>query len=305
MVKTPVLFIIFNRPETTRRVFDVIRKYKPTELYIAADGPREGKLGEKEKCEEARKITEKINWPCKVKRLYRDRNLGCKYGPYTAINWFFENVEEGIILEDDCFPDISFFDFCHNLLRKYRNNSKIMHITGDNFQNGIHRGESGASYYFSKYPNTWGWATWRRAWKNYSIKIDTSNKKYSNWFSGMKLLEKIYWASQFYCVNSNLLDAWDYQWLFTVLSNKSLCVVPNVNLVKNIGDGQDATHTGGSNNLIKDMEIGRILRIKHSDNIVIDAMADAHTLNNVFDIKPSKICKIFSIIPYRIYKNIF
>ena len=168
---TPILFLIFNRPDTTFKVFEEIRKIKPAKLYIAADGPRPNVIGEEEKCTASRNIIKQVDWDCDVKTLFREKNLGCKIAVSSAISWFFENVEEGIILEDDTFPTQSFFWFCQELLDFYRNDSRIMHISGNNFQLGKIRGEG--SYYFSKYNHIWGWATWKRAWRFYDVSLNT------------------------------------------------------------------------------------------------------------------------------------
>lgn len=296
--KTPILFIIFNRPETTKKVFETIRKYKPTELFIAADGPRANKIGEKERCEEARKITEKIDWPCKVKRLYRNRNLGCKNAVSSAITWFFKNVEEGIILEDDCLPDDSFFDFCNILLKKYRRDTNITHISGNNYQDGIHRGETYASYYFSKYPHDWGWATWKRAWKKFSLKIDVSSKIYNKTFSKFKLLEKIYWKSYIFCTNIGWLDTWDYQWLYITLVNGNKSITPNKNLVVNIGIGANSTHTDKANDIVKKTKLESLGEMVCSEKENIDSEADKYTLAEVYGVKYSNLLKTILVVPY-------
>ena len=144
---TPVAFIIFNRPDTTRIVFEEIKKAKPEKLLIIADGPRNNKPGEKERCAETRAIVENIDWECEVLRNYSDKNMGCKNRVASGLNWVFENVEEAIILEDDCLPDQSFFRYCQELLEKYRDDKRIMLIAGDNmlFENNKQK----YSYYFS------------------------------------------------------------------------------------------------------------------------------------------------------------
>ena len=152
----PILFLVFNRPETTALVFQEIRKVRPQQLFVAADGPRPDRTGEAEKCAEVKKIVAAVDWPCEVKTLFRDNNLGCRVAVSSAINWFFENVEEGIILEDDCLPHPDFFRFCNELLDYYRNDERIMHIGGNNFQFVNKYGKS--SYYFSHYAHIWGWA---------------------------------------------------------------------------------------------------------------------------------------------------
>ena len=165
----PVLFLIFNRPETTIQVFSAIKKAQPNRLYIAADGPRPEYPDEVNHCKIARTIATNVDWDCEVKTLFRDQNLGCRLAVSQAIDWFFEQEPEGIILEDDCLPNQSFFWFCKELLEKYRNETRIMHIGGTNFQFGKNR--TNYSYYFSRYAHIWGWASWRREWKYYDEKL--------------------------------------------------------------------------------------------------------------------------------------
>lgn len=295
--KTPVLFIIFNRPDTTKRVFEAIRKYKPKELFIAADGPRTDKPGEKERCEEARKITEKIDWPCEVKRLYRENNLGCKYAVSGAIDWFFKKVEEGIILEDDCLPDRSFFEFCNSLLSKYRDNAKIMHISGDNYLPHIKNVSN--EYYFSRYPNIWGWATWKRAWNRYNVNIVNWREKISkNTFEDMSLIERTYWSNNFDMVSKNLIDTWDYQWVYTVFKY-GYSIAPGSNLVTNIGHNKNATHASKFRS--KSFKTGRIISsLKHPKKIYINRKNDSYVAKNVYYINVLMIAyqflKIIGII---------
>lgn len=254
MTKTPVLFTIFNRPETTKKVFETIRKYKPQELYIAADGPRANKSGEEEKCEETRKITEKIDWPCKVNRLYRDKNLGCKYAVSGAIDWFFGNVEEGIILEDDCLPNQTFFSFCEKMLELYRSDKEVMCISGDNFlPKSIQKADG---YYFSKYVHIWGWATWKRAWKKYDVEMGDwpvikKTKTLDKYFENFP--EKLYWRIIFNASYNGKIDTWDYQFVYNVWKNNGLSMVPNVNLISNIGFTKDALHTKDKNSINSNM----------------------------------------------------
>lgn len=283
--KTPILFIIFNRQDTTQKVFDAIRKYKPRELYIAADGPRENKLGEKEKCEEARKITEEIDWPCKVKRLYRDKNLGCKYAVSGAIDWFFKNVEEGIILEDDCLPNSSFFTFCEQMLSLYRNDKKVMCISGDNFLPKEKQKNNG--YYFSKYVHIWGWASWRRAWKNYDVdmktwsKIKTTNKL-SNYF--VNFLEKMYWNTIFNATSKGKINTWDYQFVCHVWKNSGFALVPSTNLVSNIGFTKDALHTNNVNSILSNITTNKIKVINKKKNIERSIINDDFEARSVYKI---------------------
>jgi len=178
---TPVLFMIFNRPDTTQKVLEAIRKVKPTKLYIAADGPRPNVKADIEKCKEARAIASGVDWDCTVTKLFREENFGCGKGPSSAMTWFFEQEEEGIILEDDCVPSSSFFFFCADLLERYRYDTRVMQIGGTNFENEKVRGKE-YSYFFSNMIYIWGWATWKRAWKLYDYEMgyynEITKKKY-------------------------------------------------------------------------------------------------------------------------------
>jgi hypothetical protein len=232
----PVLLHIFNRPQMVINLLKQIRQAQPAKLYISSDGPRPGRAGERELCMENRNIIDQIDWDCEVKTLFHDNNLGTRYALVTAISWFFENEEEGIVLEEDCLPNQSFFRFCTNMLEHYRNDPRIMHITGVNQQFGKKIGD--ASYYFSNFPSIWGWAGWRRVWQLYDVKMSLfpkfeSENVLSNVFSdpvvvkyGNGLLRQTY-------ENKNM--TWDHQLAFTIIINNGLCVVPNVNLVSNIG----------------------------------------------------------------------
>lgn len=239
---TPVLFIIFNRPDTTQKVFDEIRKAQPKYLYIAADGPRESKEHDKRLCEETRAIVNQIDWDCEVKTLFQSKNLGCKMGVSSAINWFFENVEAGIILEDDCVPHQSFFRFTSEMLEKYKGEEKVMMITGFN---PITEHRTQFSYYFSKYFSIWGWATWKRAWEKYDItmhewpriKSEGLNYYYNNKYASSSM------EQSFEATYLGKIDTWDYQWAFSGLINGGLSIVPSKNLISNIG--LDGVHFSG------------------------------------------------------------
>jgi len=252
----PILFVVFNRLDTTKQVFDIIRKVSPKKLYIASDGPRDNREGEKEKIESVRDYALKsIDWDCDVKTLFREKNLGCGQGPAQAIEWFFENEEMGILLEDDVIPGISFFPYCEELLYKYRYDTRISMIGGFNF---FDKEKISDTYYYSRYVLTSGaFASWRRAWGDYDFYI-------SKW----KLLRQTdfinrvyptdYQAKHYAAIFDNALagnanDAWDYQWSFLNLLNDWKCILPCCNLVKNIGFGEDATHTKSSNDALAKM----------------------------------------------------
>jgi hypothetical protein len=288
---TPILFLIFNRPDTTSKVFEIIRRIKPSNLFVSADGPRVNKQGEKEKCEETRKIIVRIDWECDVHKNFSNENLGCKKGVTKGINWFFENVEEGIIIEDDCILDESFFYFTQEMLSRYRDDERIMHIGAGNFQDGIRRGN--ASYYFSKFCHVWGWATWRRAWKNYDVGIESFDE-----FKSQGLIKNIFedkkiqnhWLNLFQTVYDNRLDTWDFQWVYTVWKQNGLSIIPNQNLVSNIGFGEDATHTKYVDKNVAETKTGKLENITHPEFVIPDMDADRYTFYN--KIKLSKVKKI-------------
>jgi hypothetical protein len=249
-LRTPVLMVIFNRPETTKVVFEAIRKAKPPRLYVAADGPRPHVPTDAARCAEARKVIDGVDWNCEVKTLFSEKNLNCGRGPSSAFTWFLENEPEGIILEDDCLPSQSFFWYCQELLEKYRNDTRVMHIGGNNFLNGWLK-DNDYSYYFSRSGHIWGWATWRRAWDKFDFNISQYEKlKERGQFDGFFLnpLEKRYRLSKFddTAARKGRADWWDYQWDFARYVNSGLAIVPSVNLVKNIGFGDGATHTNNA-----------------------------------------------------------
>lgn len=244
-LKTPVAFIIFNRPDTTERVFAEIAKARPPKLLVVADGPRENRAGEEEKCAATRAIIERVDWECEVLTNFSDRNLGCKRRVSTGIDWVFEQVEEAIILEDDCLPDPTFFRFCQEMLARYRGDQRIGMISGNNFQHRKRRDEN--SYYFSHYAHIWGWATWRDRW---SDSYDVSMKSWlslreDGWLEDLlgRGLELRYWTKVFDKVAAGEIDTWDFQWLYANWISGRLVILPNVNLISNIGFGPNATHT--------------------------------------------------------------
>ncbi len=243
---TPVLLVVFNRPDTTARVFETIRQAKPQRLYVAADGPRPGRPEEAEKCRRVREIATQVDWACELKTLFAEENRGCGLGPITAFNWFFDQEPEGIVLEDDCLPDLSFFAYCQELLERYRHDTRIMHITGTNLLNGWQRNPA-YSYYFSIHPHEWGWASWRRAWKLYDFSIQQFPE-----IAGQDYLKELYSGKLEYqyrlskwkqTYGQGPVSWWDYQWVFALHTHHGLAIVPNRNLVQNIGFGAEATHT--------------------------------------------------------------
>ncbi len=296
---TPVAFIVFNRPETTIRVFEQIRKAKPETLLLIADGPRPNKKGEYEKCREVKKIVDNIDWECKVLKNYSDINLGCKKRISSGLQWVFENVEEAIILEDDCLPNPTFFRFCQEMLEKYRSEDRIMHISGTNVH--LNPDPTDNSYYFSKYPHVWGWATWKRAFQNYDVDM-------RDWpeHRGYKLLNEIIsdaWYRKYLVdvlddIYKGYVDTWDYQWNYAIWKKKGLCVSPNRNLISNIGFGAGATHTP-KKNIFADRETYNLLfPLVHPRGINADPDKDrAEDILNRADWK-------YKYLPYSVFKGL-
>lgn len=281
---TPILFLIFNRPDVTVRVFAEIRVAQPKQLFIAADGPRVGKEGEAELCDETRKLVmEQIDWECDVKTLFREDNLGCRRAVSGAISWFFDNVEEGIVLEDDCLPDPSFFSYCSELLERYRNDERVMMISGDNFQRGQKRGV--ASYYFSKIPHIWGWASWKRAWQHYTVDMGDyeefkSQGQIADVFNTVG--EQQFWLTNFSMVAEQNMDTWDFQWVYAIMRNSGLCIAPNVNLVSNIGFGDSATRTTNGKDPNANLPTQSIGEIVHPKHVLVNRAADLFTARETF-----------------------
>ena len=282
-MNTPVLLIAWRRPHTLRQVINAIRPAAPSRLFVACDGPNPKRPGEAVKVAATRDVIEQdIDWPCQIERFYSDVNQGCRLGVSRAITWFFQHVEEGIILEDDCVPHSDFFQYCTTLLERYRHDTRVWCISGTNFQNGQWRGDG--SYYFSRYSHCWGWASWRCCWQHYDSGL-------SQWHSlrdsGLlktifeDQVERQYWAEIWQrLVSRRQPDTWDYQWTFTCLANGGLTALPNHNLVRNVGFGEDATHTsvGSINTTTRD----GIDPHEHPSFVLRDALADRYTFDHVF-----------------------
>ena len=262
-INSPVLFIIFNRKDMAEQSFETIRKVKPSRLYIAADGPRDWVSGEKERCIDTRNIIKKIDWNCEVKTLFQEKNLGCQKGVITAINWFFEHEEEGIILEDDIIPKPEFFEFVDLMLDRYREYSNIKAVLGFNqFGQEI----SSNSYFYSRGFYAWGWATWRTRWKDYREYVTT------NEIVNDKSLLEIYDKSMLKAINFNLklvnhglLDTWDYQMIHMIVTQKGYTIVPFANLTSNIG--ADGAHSTNNTNIFHQYGYISLDEIKNPDKV--------------------------------------
>jgi hypothetical protein len=282
-VDTAVLFLIFKRLETTKEVFNVIREVRPSRLYIAADGANPDEVYEIEKVRGVREfVLSNIDWDCQVKTLFRDQNLGCKTAVSSAIDWFFDNEEMGIILEDDCKPSYSFFQFCSELLTKYRQNKKVWHIGGSNFFPGdIYN----SSYYFSRYNHIWGWASWRDRWKLYSPEIRDLNRISSvikKTIPGFG--ERNYWLRQAKKLHKNRLNSWDYQYTFSMWENNGIAILPCKNLISNIGFSDEATHTTQINHHSDQLPVYEIeFPLVHPDKVEINKEIDRFMSVHMFD----------------------
>ena len=275
---TPILFLIYRNPAVTALTFARIREMRPSVLYISADGPRN--QTEVTECKKTREMTHDIDWDCVVQRRYSSDNMGCKEACASAISWFFEKEDAGIILEYDCLPDMTFFTFCQNMLETYKDDEHVFHIRGDNWQDNINRGD--ASYYFSAIPGIWGWATWRRAW----LKYDPSAKSFGAFESTSQIktlftarFSQRFWLRRFHAVNSGEnTSTWDIPWAFSVMSNRGLCIAPNMNLVSNIGFGPTATHTFDTSSFLSAAPTTSMGEIVHPATKRLDHRADNYEI---------------------------
>lgn len=250
MIDTPVALILFNRPEETRRVFAEIARARPSRLFVIADGPRPDHPDDVERCQAARVVTEQVDWECEVYRNYAEVNLGCGLRPASGISWVFDEVEEAIILEDDCVPRPSFFRFCGELLERYRDDDRVMMIGGryDQYSKTEWARLFRYSYTFAHSHTNWGWATWRRAWRQFDIEMKQwPRMRESSWLVDMFEDRRVAdaWArifDKFHAMGQET-HAWDIQWTFCCFARRGLAILPRTHLVSNVGFGEDATHT--------------------------------------------------------------
>lgn len=301
-MKKPVLFLIFNRLDTTQKVFEQIRIAKPPRLYLASDGAREAKEGEEEIVASVRKwVLENIDWPCEVKTLFRDENLGCGKAVSGAISWFFSQEECGIILEDDCLPSLSFFPYCEELLDHYKDDKRVWHIAG---YNPLDICENGASYYFAKIQHCWGWASWADRWQNYNFDLANFANKYIQNFSDDNYTQK-YWLNILKKMKNHDIDTWDYQWTFEIAKNKGLCICPTKNLVSNIG--YDGAHYSGSQNDSRlNAKTYEIEKFVHPSEIKIDEAATNLIYKKSLNIDWKKdIVNYIKLRPFFLFKKDF
>lgn len=271
MFVTPIVLFIFNRPDLAKKQMEVLRKIQPQKLFIVSDAPRSGVLKEDELVDATRNVFENIPWECTVRKNYSERNLGCDKRITSGLDWVFEQVEEAIILEDDCIPRVDFFLFCEELLDRYKNNLKVYYISGTN---PIKKYAFKKSYAFTYRGITWGWATWRRAWKsfNYGLFLESWNEE------KVKKIEWPYlmpgdvkkWIGQLDRNRVNGIMPWDFCWFWHTMKNHGLSIVPNVNMIENVGFRSDATHTSAKNEKYDGTTSAMAFPLRHPESVKFD-----------------------------------
>ena len=297
-LNTPVAFIIFNRPDTTAQVFEQIRQAKPKKLYLISDAPREGREDDVEKVKQTREYVEQnIDWDCEVHKDYAEKNLGCKVRVYTGITWVLSQEDRTIILEDDVVPTQQFFRYCQDMLEYYKNNPRVMMVSGTNLQKGVPvKGQCT----FSCFSSIWGWATWKRAWDLYDPEVkdwpevDKSGQLrcVQSGFSYLFLKRNVN------SVYTGKKDTWDIQWDYCRHKNRGLGVVPKENMINNIGfDRADATHTTGGSE--EDFSVGEMdFPINFNVPVRRDVEYDRAYINKYFGMK-----KVVSFVSKKIKRQ--
>jgi hypothetical protein len=285
----PVAILAFNRPALTRRVFDAVAERRPKRLFLIADGPRPERPQDDLLCAEVRRILTDVTWPCEIATNFSDRNLGCGRRISSGITWLFEHVNAAILIEDDCLPAASFFDFCSAMLSRFANDTRIGLVSGNNFTSGYF--QPSASYYFSRYTHIWGWATWRRSWAQYdygllSLALAREQRLLEEVFDDPQSAD--FWYAIFEAVRSGRIDTWDYQLFYTSMVNSWLNVIPAVNLVTNIGVGPDATHTKSSIGVDNQTSGDLGFPLRHPDFVIRCRVADEFTERKVYGVDQGK-----------------
>jgi hypothetical protein len=242
-LRAPVAMAVFARPDLTARVLDAVRAARPSRLLVFANAPRPEVPGEAELCAATRALFDRVDWPCELETRFADFHMDLRESVGSGIGWVFERAEEAIILEDDCLPEPSFFPFCDELLERYRDDERVWAISGDDFR--FREAPAAESYVFSRYPLIWGWATWRRAWRNFDDEVRAwPELRDSGWLDELlgDRYSAQYWTHQFESLRQGL-DAWDYAWVLACWIGGGLTALPTRNLVSNLGFRADATHT--------------------------------------------------------------
>ena len=282
-LQTPVVFVVFNRPDCTAQSLAVIRAARPRRLYVVADGPRVDRAGEAALCAGVRALVERgVDWPCEVIRDYAPANLGCARRVSSGLDAAFARETEAIILEDDCVPDPTFFRFCAELLARYRDDPRVAQIGGCTFQGtGL---PTPASYYFSRYPHCWGWATWRRAWRLYDPAMPEWQGRGHAWLAEWvpDPAERRVWEDCFDATARGQIDSWAYRWTLAVWRQGCFSILPAHNLVSNIGFDRSATHTRKASSVAFMAVAPMSFPLMHPESLARDAAADERTSRRVF-----------------------
>jgi hypothetical protein len=284
LLTTPVALFVYNRPQLTKKVFDVIAQARPPKLLVIGDGPRQVRADDDLRCAATRSIINSVDWKCEVLTDFSEINLGCKLRVSSGLNWVFKECEEAIILEDDCLPHPSFFLYCQELLERYRDDERVMVISGNNFQNGQSRSQF--SYYFSRYAHIWGWASWQRAWHHYDVNMSRwSELRETQWLLDMFADKNVadYWTRGFDNVYGGHVDTWDSQWLFACWLQNALSILPNKNLVSNIGFGKDAVHALDPASPLAALPVAPMtFPLTHPPYLIWEKVADQFTFQYAF-----------------------
>jgi hypothetical protein len=288
-LSTPVVLILFNRPENTAEVFAAIRAARPPQLFAIADGPRRDVESDVAKCAATRAIIERVDWPCQVFRRFSNDNVGLRRNVSEGLDWVFSQTEQAIILEDDCLPDPSFFPFCQELLERYAQDQHVAMIGGTHLDPAHTAPPGDESYYFSRFAHIWGWATWRRAWQL----CDQEMKEWpalrrTNWLMdkcGTRTAEN-FWRRHFddsYARNPDGLSTWDVPWLFACWRQDLVSIVPRNNLVANMGFGVDAAHTKSQTRAARLPTGPMQIPLRHPKEKIANAAADRYIQENFFE----------------------
>lgn len=277
MFNTPILLITFNRPEHTRKVLESIRVAMPAQLYVFQDGAREGNAQDVAKCAAVRNvIAEMVDWKCDLHTNYSLENLGCGPGPKAAIDWFFENVEQGIVMEDDCLPHPDFFSYCEELLERYKDENRVGFVNSTLYHDDWH---CDGSYGFSHYMVTGAWAAWKRTWQGFDLDLDTvnaNNLRKQVYRLTRNRTESLWWyfMTKDIQADKRKKSYWDYQMQILLFCQSAVTIHPKVNLISNIGFDEEGTHTL-KNDGRGDRQVYPILPMNHSSNMHIDTAMDA------------------------------
>ncbi|MDA8631238.1 hypothetical protein N9L29_00865 [Litoricolaceae bacterium] len=295
-----MLFLVFNRPDTTARVFEAIRKAEPPRLYVAGDGPRADRKDDADKVAKVREISTAVDWPCEVKTLFREENLGCKYAVTGGITWFFEHEESGIVLEDDCLPSQSFFWFCEQMLADHKHDETIDLISGDGgIIEAINLPEESV---LLPYPLMWGWASWAHKWSGYDVEMESWPANKSTILSAHRKGNRVFWRTAFEKTFEKEIDTWDYQLAYMLQKNRTNCLLPPKNLIRNIGfNRDDATHTTGSGEGYVFQEKEIVLPAVLSNSIANQKLAKKYADENLF-LSKSFISRLANYI-WRVFKR--